>query len=230
MTKIATALAVMVAVEEGTVGLDDPLGPRGSTVAHLLAHASGLSPQDRTPLSRPGLRRIYSNSGFELVGDYLGVRAGMPFSRYLDEAVLQPLGMGGAVFPEHGSPAYDLEGTVFDLVALGAELLSPTLIHRDTLHLMSSVAFPGLSGVLPGFGLQHPCDWGLGVEIKGHKEPHWTGTRNSPETFGHFGQAGGFLWVDPVARRACAVLTDREFGPWAMSSWPALSDAVLSDS
>ncbi|HEX7443763.1 MAG TPA: serine hydrolase, partial [Acidimicrobiales bacterium] len=44
VTKLATALAVLVAVEEGTVDLDQPAGPPGSTVRHLLAHASGLGP------------------------------------------------------------------------------------------------------------------------------------------------------------------------------------------
>jgi CubicO group peptidase (beta-lactamase class C family) len=226
VTKITTALAIMVAAEEGTLGLSDPLGPSGSTVAHLLAHASGLHPTERTVLSQPGTRRIYSSSGFELLGEYLAVRAEMPFSLYLTEAVLKPLGMGGTNFPPDGSPARSLEGTLDDLLALGAELLAPTLLSRVTVDLMTSVAFPGLDGVLPGFGSQRPCDWGLGVEVRGNKAPHWTGSDNSPQTFGHFGQAGGFLWVDPVAYVALAVLTDRDFGDWAVESWPALADAV----
>ena len=43
VTKPVTALAVLVAVDDATIGLDDPLGPPGSTVRHLLAHASGHS-------------------------------------------------------------------------------------------------------------------------------------------------------------------------------------------
>ena len=43
VTKPLVALAVLVAVEEGALGLDDPAGPPGSTVRHLLAHASGLA-------------------------------------------------------------------------------------------------------------------------------------------------------------------------------------------
>jgi hypothetical protein len=35
--------------------------------------------------------------------------------------------------------------------------------------------------------------------------------------------------VDPEARVACVVLTDREFGAWAKAEWPALSDAVLAE-
>ena len=50
---------------------------------------------------------------------------------------------------------------------------------------------------------------------------------NSPATFGHFGGAGTFLWVDPVVGLAAVVLTDREFGPWALAAWPTFSEAVL---
>jgi CubicO group peptidase (beta-lactamase class C family) len=84
-----------------------------------------------------------------------------------------------------------------------------------------------LKGVLPGVGAFDPLDWGLGFELRDAKTPHWTGERNSPATFGHFGGSGTFVWVDPDAGLALAVLTDREFGPWALEGWPALSDAVL---
>jgi CubicO group peptidase (beta-lactamase class C family) len=91
----------------------------------------------------------------------------------------------------------------------------------------TTVAFPGLDGVLPGFGRQRPNDWGLGFEIRDGKTPHWTGSTNSPATFGHFGRSGTFLWVDPAAGLACACVTDRDFGPWAAEAWPVLSDAVI---
>jgi CubicO group peptidase (beta-lactamase class C family) len=90
------------------------------------------------------------------------------------------------------------------------------------------VQFPGLVGVLPDIGRMDPNDWGLGVELRDAKHPHWTGERNSPRTFGHFGGSGTFLWVDPEADTALACLTDLDFGPWALEAWPRLSDAVLS--
>lgn len=229
VTKLCTALTVLVAVEEGTVSLDDPAGPPGATVAHLLAHASGLGPSGSAVLAPPGRRRIYSNAGFEVLGDLVTARSGIPFDVYLREAVLGPLAMQGAQLAPAASPAAGMLGTVRDLLALGRELLCPTLVGAETLASATGVAFPGLSGVLPGFGRQEPCDWGLGFEIRDGKHPHWTGRRNSPRTFGHFGQSGGFLWVDPDAGSACAVLTDRPFGPWAATAWPTLADAVLSE-
>jgi CubicO group peptidase (beta-lactamase class C family) len=229
VTKLCTALAVLVSVEEGTVSLDGPAGPPGATVAHLLAHASGLAPSGGAVLAPPGRRRIYSNAGFEVLGDLVTSRSGIPFDVYLREAVLDPLGMQSARLAPAASPATGMLGTVRDLLALGRELLSPTLVGAETLRLATNVAFPGLSGVLPGFGRQDPCDWGLGFEISDGKHPHWTGRRNSPRTFGHFGQSGGFLWIDPDAGAACAVLTDRTFGPWAAAAWPVLADDVLSE-
>jgi CubicO group peptidase (beta-lactamase class C family) len=225
VTKMLTALAVLVAVEEGTVGLDDPAGPEGATVAHLLAHASGLD-IDGARLAAPGKRRIYSNAGFEVLGELVAERSGMPFSVYLSEGVLRPLGMTSSRLA--GSPAWGGEASVTDLLALGRELLDPTLVSPATLDRATAVAFPGLTGVLPGFGRQEPNDWGLGFELRDGKSPHWTGTLNSPRTFGHFGRTGTFLWVDPEAGLVCAGLTDRDFGDWAREAWPALSDAVVS--
>lgn len=228
VTKLVTALAVLVAVEEGTVSLDDPAGPPGATLAHLLAHASGCSPDDAgLVLARPGTRRIYSNAGVEAAADHLAARAGMAFGDYAASAVLEPLGMTGARLV--GSPAHGLVGRVADLCALAAELVSPRLVDRSTLRRATQVAFPGLAGVLPGFGRQDPCDFGLGFELKDGKTPHWTGARCSPATFGHFGQSGAFLWVDPAVPVACCGLADRPFGPWARRAWPALADDVLDE-
>ncbi|MGD0880717.1 MAG: serine hydrolase domain-containing protein [Acidimicrobiales bacterium] len=231
VTKPATALAVLVAVEEGTLALDEPAGPAGSTVRHLLAHASGLGPEPGPPTEPPGTRRIYSNAAFVELAAVLAVRAGMPFVDYLTEAVLDPLGMTGTelVDTAGGAAAAGLVGPLADLVALGCEWACPTLVAGATWREATSVQFPGLAGVLPGFGPFDPCDWGLGVEIRGVKHPHWTGTHNSPATFGHFGQSGSFLWVDPVAGVLVAGLADRQFGVWASRAWPALADAVLSE-
>ena len=227
VTKVLTALAALVAVEEGIVELDEPAGPPGSTVRHLLAHASGLAYDDGRVLAPPGRRRIYSNAGFDALARVVADRAGLPFGTYLLEAVLNPLGMTRARLD--GSPAKGVSGCLDDLVRLARELMAPTVVSPATLRLATTVAFPGLAGRLPGFDTQDPLDWGLGIEIRGTKSPHWTGRDNSPATFGHFGRSGSFLWVDPVAGIACAVLSGRDFGAWAKEAWPAMSDAVLAE-
>jgi CubicO group peptidase (beta-lactamase class C family) len=226
VTKPVTALACLVAAEEGSLDLDGPAGPPGSTVRHLLAHASGLPFDPGPPIAKPGERRIYSEHGFEVLGETLGARTEIPFAEYLRAAVLDPLGLGARL---DGKPGSGLWGTIRDLLAIGRELLAPTLVSAETFREATSVQFPGLVGVLPGFGRQEPNDWGLGVELRDGKSPHWTGTRNSPRTFGHFGGSGSFLWVDPEPAVALACLTDLEFGDWAVEAWPAFSDAVLAE-
>lgn len=227
VTKLFTAMAALVAAEEGVLDLDEPAGPPGSTVRHLLAHASGLPFDGPRPISQPGKRRIYSNTGYDQLAAFLEEKAEVPFGEYLAEAVLAPLGLRGTTL--EGPPSSGLAGPLDGLLALGRELLAPTLIAPETLQEAATVAFPGLSGILPDFGRYEPLDWGLGFELRDAKEPHWTGTRNSPRTFGHFGGAGSFLWVDPEVGVACASLADRQFGPWAKDAWPPLSDAVLAE-
>jgi CubicO group peptidase (beta-lactamase class C family) len=226
VTKVLTSLATWIAVEEGTVSLDDEVGPPGSTLRHLLAHASGFSFDSEVVVAKPARRRVYSNHGFDVLADHVAARAGMPFVDYLRDGVLAPLGMKATTLV--GSPASGAHGPLDDLVALARELLRPTLVSPFTLADAIAVAFPGLTGVVPGFGRQDPNDWGLGVEVRDHKAPHWMPPSASPRTFGHFGQAGGFVWVDPDADLACACLTDRAFGPWAAEVWPPLGEAVLA--
>jgi CubicO group peptidase (beta-lactamase class C family) len=227
VTKPVTALAALIAAEEGTLDLDEPAGPPGATVRHLLAHASGLPFEGQTPIGPPGKRRIYSNSGFEELGRVLEARAEMPFAEYLQQAVLDPIGMAGTTLA--GSPAAGLQGTLDDLVAFAGELLRPTLIAPETLAEATSVQFVGLAGVIPDLGRFDPNDWGLGFELKDGKEPHLSGALLSPRTFGHWGGSGTFLWVDPERGFALAALTDLEFGEWAKEAWPRFSDAVVSE-
>lgn len=224
VSKLMVGMASLVAVEEGALELAEPAGPSGATVRHLLAHASGLAfDQDRT-LAAPGARRIYSNVGTERFAEHLASRTGIDFADYLRQAVFDPLQMRDTSLA--GSPAHGVVSTAGDLLRFARELLEPTLIAPATLAEAASAQFPELAGVVPGIGRFDPNPWGLSFELRGHKDPHWTGGRNSPETFGHFGASGTFLWIDPVARLGCVALTDREFGPWALETWPRFSDAA----
>lgn len=225
VTKLLVGYAALVACEEGAIDLDEPAGPPGSTVRHLLAHASGLAFDMDKVLAPPGRRRNYSNVGIERFADHLAERTGIPFADYLRQAVLDPLGMRDSELV--GSPAHGLVTTVADLLRFGRELLRPRLVDPATLADATRVHYPDLAGPLPGVGRFDPNPWGLTFEIRDGKRPHWTGGRCSPRTFGHFGGSGAFLWVDPEAGLACAAVTDRQFGPWALEVWPPFSDRVV---
>jgi CubicO group peptidase (beta-lactamase class C family) len=230
VTKPLVARAAQIAIEEGVVELDTAAGPPGSTVRHLLAHASGYSMHSPEVLAKPGTRRVYSNYGFGVLAETIQQASGIEFGQYLTEAVCEPLGMAATAL-EGGAQAagFGATSTVADLAVFAGDLLRPATVSQQMHTEATDVQFPGLGGVLPGFGVQRPNDWGLGFEIRDAKSPHWTGAANSGRTYGHFGQSGTLLWVDPAADLALVVLTDRNFGDWAYPLWPALSDEVLRE-
>lgn len=230
ISKMLTGWATLIAVEEGIVALDEPVGQPGCTLRHLLSHAGGYGFDGPGPVGPPQRRRMYSNTGIELAAALVAERAEMTFADYLAQAVFEPLGMGASHLD--GSAAHQVVSTVRDLVAFMRELRRPALLSPGTAAEFTTVQFPTLAGIIPGLGRFDPCPWGLGCEIRGDKVPHWTGSANSPATFGHFGGAGTLLWVDPVHAVAAVALTDRPFDEWsstALSVWPQFADAVLAE-
>jgi len=227
IAKVLAAYCALIAVEEGSVALDDPVGRPGSTLRHVLSHAAGYAFDGPDPIAAVGRRRIYSNTGIELACEHLATRTGLGYSEYLCEAVFAPLGMSSSEL--RGSAAHAVWSPLDDLTRFAAELLSPRLIDSTTLAEAVKVQFPGLPGILPDVGRFTPLDWGLGFERNFGKPGHWAGTSVSSSAFGHFGGAGTFVIVDPAIDRAIVCLTDREFGPWAKEAWPPLCDAVVAE-
>jgi CubicO group peptidase (beta-lactamase class C family) len=224
VTKPVTAYAVLVAVEEGTVGLHDPIvGFEGVTLAHLLSHAGGIAPERPHQEFPAETKRLYSNASIRLAADHVQRHAGMAFSEYVRQGVLEPLGMRLS----WGDPAAGAVGSIQDLASFAGELLRPTLVNATTLDAARRPWFSSLAGVVPGFGRFDPCPWGLGFEIRGDKQHHWTGPRNHPETYGHFGQSGSLLAVDPSTQRAACSLSPVPFGPWALHAWPGFCEHSL---
>lgn len=229
ISKVITAVACLIAVEEGSVTLDDRVGPPGATLRHCLAHAAGYGFDTENTIIGVGKRRVYSNTGIERAARHVAERTGIPFADYVREAIFEPLSMADSSV--RSSPAYGMWSTVDDLVRFVLELMRPTLITSDTASLISTIQFPELGGVIPGLGSFTPNPWGLGTEIRGHKSPHWTGTTNSESTYGHFGGSGTMMWIDPAIDTALVALTDRDFDEWseqALTQWRSLSDAVVA--
>jgi len=227
VTKLVSAYACLIAVDRGHVSLEDPAGPEGATLRHLLSHCSGLPLDAGAPVAPPGTRRIYSNRGIELAAAHVAARVGGDFHAWTRQMVLEPLGMDTAEF--HGSPAHGMRGMAVDLAEFGRAILNGLLLSPELFREATTVQFPGLRGVLPGYGRQERNDWGLGFEIRDAKDPHWTGNNNSPRTVGHFGWAGSFLWVDPDVHLAACFVGAAPFSETHQEAWPPLSDAILAD-
>lgn len=226
VSKLISAYGALAAIEEEAVTLEDPVSIPGARIEHLLSHTSGVDFDSAKIVAAPEERRIYSNTGFEMLADEITRATDIEYFDYVQQAVLDPLGMSNT--DPHGAAA-GMSSTVEDLVRFTAEVLAPQLLAPATVAQATTPVFPLLDGVLPGFGVQRPNSWGLGFEIRGSKEKHWTGSLNSPETFGHFGQAGTFIWMDRFNQLAVVVLTDRSFGQWAIEAWPVFSDAVINE-
>jgi CubicO group peptidase (beta-lactamase class C family) len=228
LSKPLTAAAVLVDVAEGRLDLDEPVGPtaaQGATLRHLLAHAAGLGFEQDERTMAPGARRIYSNWGYEVAAAHAAEQAGTAFATLLRDRVTGPLGMSATGID--GSPAHAVTSTVDDLARFVRELIRPDALPAGVQAHLTTLTFPELDGVLPGFGRQRPNGWTLGLEVRGAKDPHWSGSRISPRTVGHFGRTGSLLWADPDAGVGLATLAGRDFGDWARTAWPALNDAVL---
>ena len=229
VTKPIVAWSALVAVDRGLLDLDAPAGapaPDGATIGHLLSHSSGIAADSDERLATPGTRRIYSNRGIEILGQWLQEATGTPLETWVESTVLEPLGMASVLIP--GSPAHSGEGSARDLSLFARELASPRLVSPALAERACAPVLPELDGVLPGYGRQVPNPFGLGVEVRGAKSPHWTGKGNSLQTFGHFGQSGSFIWVDPVAERQAVFLGAEPFGQIHRKTWPALGDQILA--
>ncbi len=242
VTKLFSAVATLVAVEDGSISLDDDV-TLGSLieVKNLLSHASGLAPdglptlngKELARLGSPGKRRIYSNLGYEVLALYLEESVGMSFVDYVTDAIIGPRGMRTASFskelfvPEGRGAATGLVASVEDLVSLVEVMVAPLVLSYSALELLASPFLPGLPGVLPGFGLMRDNQWSLGAEVRDSKMPHWSGTLNSPRTFGHFGRSGSLVWIDPENKRFLVFISGINFGRWAMELWPRLCNWVI---
>jgi CubicO group peptidase (beta-lactamase class C family) len=228
LSKPVTAAVVLLEAAAGTLRLDEPLGPtgpQGATVRHLLAHAGGLGFNAGERTMEPGRRRIYSNWGFELLGELVAARRGRPFAAVLEERLTGPLDMTSTTLD--GSPAFAMRSSTRDLARFVTELVRPTVLDPATHEGLLTLAFPELDGVLPGYGRQRPNGFSLGLEVRGTKEPHWAGTRLSADTVGHFGRSGSLLWCDPRRGLGLATLSGRDFDDWAVEGWPTLNDAII---
>ncbi|WP_433236986.1 serine hydrolase domain-containing protein [Streptosporangium sp. CA-135522] len=123
LTKLFTTAIILSLVEEGRLGLDEPVatwlpgGPAGATLRHLLTHTAGLPPGHRVheelagdgpgilaarlerilstpPLHPPGERHLYSDVGMVMAGRLAEIAGGATLEELLRLRITGPLGLG----------------------------------------------------------------------------------------------------------------------------------------
>ena len=230
VTKLVTSRTILGAVENGVLDLGRPLEqlpgvsePRPVSVADLLAHRAGLDHEKREFTRDPHSRRVYSNSGYEILGDLLSERSGVPFTTWVVEMVFSPLGIKREL---RGSPAWGMHGSLRELLAFAFEAACPRFLSPRLFAAWSASDGMQLPGVVPGYGFYRDNAWGLGCEVRAAKDPHWTLPGSSGQTYGHFGQSGSFLWIDPTSRLGAVFLGQEPFGALHKQLWPKLNCAL----
>lgn len=225
VSKIVVGLAAGIEFDEGRRHPDDRAGPPGATVAHLLSHASGLGFEEADRARDVGTRRVYSNYGIDLAAQACSPG---PVAPWLTRRVFEPLAMHTSQL--RGRPCADVWGSTADMAKLATQWLAPTVWSRGQRDRSVTPFLPALAGIVPGFGRFDPCPWGLGPELRGTKQ-HWMG--DWPESsYGHFGQSGSLLLLDPTSDLALVATSSVPFGAWAVELWPqwvtAVRNAALS--
>lgn len=232
LTKLVTSRIILGAVENQALDLDQgalTVGevniPAGVTVRHLLSHASGINSDQERFIVPCSTRRIYSNAGYELLAQLLSHYSGISFQRWAQQMIIDPLDLQ---IGWSDSAAWGISGDLNDLIRLAKECVSPSFLSWDLHRAWCQPAFPGLPGILPGYGQMDNNLWGLGPEIKDHKSPHWTASSASKWTYGHFGQSGSFLWIDPLPGLGAVFLGEKRFGPLHQRLWPQLNQQLFT--
>jgi CubicO group peptidase (beta-lactamase class C family) len=106
----------------------------------------------------------------------------------------------------------------------GRALLAP-----ETVEEMLSPQFGPLPGGVGGVGEWPELCWGLGFDVRGRREPHWSGTALSPRAASHFGASGTLAWLDPERGLGLVALANRgSYSGWWREPWAELGAAVTA--
>jgi uncharacterized protein YbbC (DUF1343 family) len=174
---LATAPSVMTLVEDGKIRLQDRVariipefalggGARDQvTVEELLTHRAGLAPDDpmalytgtreeiferkyRQPLAYPpGARFVYSDAGYEVLGEILRKVSGLPLDEYAASRIFQPLGMKDTAFIPLSSPSKKSSAPLrFPISRIAPTERINGEIRRGAVHDPRAYALGGVAG------------------------------------------------------------------------------------
>ena len=249
---IATTSCVMKLFEQGKIRIADPVtnylpefqgGKSDITIRDLMTHFSGLRPDldlepvwsgydigigralSDKPAGPPGVRFVYSDVNFELMGEIVHRLSGKTLDEYASEVVFEPLHMTETMFKPPASLRPRIAPTEID-PATGQPLRG--VVHDPTARYMGGVA--GHAGVFTtaddlakfaemmlGEGPQifspltirkftspetppdQPILRGLGWDIDSPYSSN-RGELFPIGSYGHTGFTGTSLWIDPSTK------------------------------
>jgi uncharacterized protein YbbC (DUF1343 family)/CubicO group peptidase (beta-lactamase class C family) len=276
---VATASSVMTLVEEGRVRLEDAVvaylpafGDGGGerekvTVEQLLTHRGGLVADDpmdlylgtpseifakkhqRRLLNQPGKQFLYSDAGYEVLGELVRSVTGETLDAYARRAVFDPLGMtetefrpvgrGGRLPVARIAPTEKLDGVYLrgEVHDPRARALGGVAGHAGLFGTAEDLARYARALLGDGRGWLSPAgvaamtrvrDYGdgdlraLGWDV----ETHYSTSRGDLfplGSFGHTGWTGTSIWLDPATDTFVVVLSARNHPDGAGNAIPLRS-------
>ncbi len=265
LTKVvATTSSIMKLFEQGKIRLDDPVtkylpefqeGHSSISIRNLMTHFSGLRPDldlkpawsgyetgihraliDK-PAGPPGVRFVYSDINFILMGEIVHRLSGQMLSDFARANIFEPLGMKDSMFLPPASLRPRIAPTEIDPTT-GRPLWG--VVHDDTSRYMGGVA--GHAGLFttaddlakfaqmlldrgqtndvrlfspltvekfttPESPADQPILRGLGWDIDSPYSSN-RGDLYPIGSFGHTGFTGTSMWMDPVSRSYVILLTN----------------------
>ena len=103
--------------------------------------------------------------------------------------------------------------------------------RAETVDEMLSTQFGELPGTVEALATWDACPWGLGLDVRGTREPHWTGDALTATANTHFGSSGTLAWIDRERGLGLVALASRSSysGWWSRAGgWADLSAAVVA--
>ena len=265
LTKVlATTPSIMKLLEQGKIRLNDPVtkylpefqgGHSEITIRNLMTHFSGLRPDldikpawsgyetgihralIDEPRNPPGVRFVYSDINFLLLGEIVHRLSGRMLNDYARENIFEPLGMHETMFLPPASLKPRIAPTEID-PATGLPFRG--VVHDDTSRYMGGVA--GNAGVFttaddlskyaqvmlnmgqlngvrlfsaatvqkftsPNSPADQPILRGLGWDIDSTYSSN-RGDLFPIGSYGHTGFTGTSLWIDPYSQTYVILLTN----------------------
>ncbi len=173
---VATATSVLTLVEDGRVRLQDRVakhipefasggGARDQvTVEELLTHRAGLAPDDpmslytgtkeeiferkyKQPLANlPGARFVYSDVGYEVLGELVRKVSGQPLDEYAAKRIFEQLGMKDTGFLPLSSPSKKISSFSPPLSRIAPTEKINGVVRRGAVHDPRAYALGGVAG------------------------------------------------------------------------------------
>lgn len=220
ITKLFTGILFAQFVEQGIIGIDDPVGkyltefpltgPRALTLRHCFTHTSGFyghglfdgvhnpwlenSLADVIKYDTVGTRHNYNGMGYDLAGKVMEVVSGKSVFTLFQEYLYEPLGMKNTI--HEWNLGYSVHSTAHDLAKV-AQLLLNKGSYGNQQFFSEKVYDQIIPTELKKFYPSVHQKWGIGITMMNWWLPDENRFLLSSNIIGHGSATSSVFWVIP---------------------------------